>query len=96
MNDFGCDICGSNANYETHSRLCPSCGAIRDKDFYLSGFKEGWEAAKKQAIKICEQHDDWRWLMETYPKVIQGAGCQEAHGASLCATAINVMGMKDE
>lgn len=45
-------------------------------------------AALEEATAICDRHDDWRWLRETYPDRFPGAPCEAAEGAKLCAEAI--------
>lgn len=43
---------------------------------------------REACAAVCEQHDNWRWLRETYPAEIEGSWCEAAFGAGLCAAAI--------
>lgn len=45
-------------------------------------------AERERCARICDQHDDWRWLRATYPDDIQGAGCEAEWMAGMLAELI--------
>ena len=62
------------------------------KEWLVFQIRAACAEERSRCADLCDQHDDWRWLRDTYPDRFQGAPTEASEGAALCAAAIRALG----